>query len=365
MLCVPVPQREGDRHMVLFVCYTDISNASSGSTMRPRMMYDAFCQLGYEVLRLSGAQTDRDKRRSAVRGIYAQMQTKTPQFCYIELPSGPIFGSEDRKLLLYLKRLGVPCAAFYRDAYYRFAPWWDVPAYKKVVLRLLHTVDNVILRRCCDMVYFPSKTMASLFSFPRTGVLPPACEARFLKPREKPRSSIYVGGLSHRYGTDLLLHAFDLLNRTGDFPLTVICREAEKGEIAPHYRGKPWLTIAHASGEALTDYYAAADIGLFCGRRDLYMDFAMPVKVFEYLSHGLAVVTTNCLEIAAFVRKNGVGTVVNDDARSIAAGVREMILRPKAYRTCYENIVRTVKEGNLWTHRAQQVANDLLFKTDD
>ncbi len=365
MQCVPALQREGDGQLILFVCYTDIGNTTSGSTMRPKMMYEAFCQLGDEVLLLSGAQQDRDRRHRAVRGIYAQLQTKTPQFCYIELPSGPIFGSEDRRLLLYLKRLGVPCAAFYRDAYYRFASWWDVPAYKKAVIRLLHTVDNLLLRRCCDIVYFPSKSMAKLFSFPRTGVLPPACEARFLKPREQPRNCIYVGGLSHRYGTDLLLLAFDQLNRNDNYPLTIVCREAEVNEIPPAYRGKPWLTIAHASGEKLTEHYAGADIGLYCGRRDLYMDFAMPVKVFEYLSHGLAVVTTNCIEIAAFVRKNGVGTVVNDDARSIAAGVREMMSRPKAYRTCYENIVRTVKEGNLWTHRAQQVTDDLMQKTDD
>lgn len=186
--------------MILFVCYTDISSASSGSMVRPRMMYQAFLDLGYEVLLLAGAQENRDLRRRAVRRIYAELKRKTPQFCYVELPSGPIFGAEDRKLLLYLKRLGVPCAAFYRDAYYRFATWWNVPLHKKAVLRLMHTADNLLLRRCCDIVYFPSKTMAGLFSFPRTGVLPPACVERFNEPREAPRSCIYVGGLSHRYG---------------------------------------------------------------------------------------------------------------------------------------------------------------------
>ncbi len=347
--------------MILFICYTDIGNASSGSSVRPQMMYHAFCELGYEVLLLSGAQEKRALRVRAVRRIYAELEKKTPQFCYIELPSGPIFGWEDRKLLLYLRRLGVPCAAFYRDAFYRFAPWWGVSKLKSAVLRLLHTADNLLLRRCCDIVYFPSQSMAALFSFPRADVLPPACEARFFKPRTAPRSCIYVGGLSRRYGTDLLLAAFETLNRTGDYPLTIVCREAEKEYIPPKFLASPWLCVVHASGDALTEYYAAADLGLYCGRRDIYMDFAMPVKVFEYLSHGLVVVTTNCTEIAAFVRKNGVGTVVHDDARSIAAGVREMIARPKGYRDCYENIVRTVKEDNLWVHRAQQVAADLLI----
>lgn len=350
--------------MILFVCYTDISSASSGSMVRPRMMYQAFLDLGYEVLLLAGAQENRDLRRRAVRRIYAELKRKTPQFCYVELPSGPIFGAEDRKLLLYLKRLGVPCAAFYRDAYYRFATWWNVPLHKKAVLRLMHTADNLLLRRCCDIVYFPSKTMAGLFSFPRTGVLPPACVERFNEPREAPRYCIYVGGLSHRYGTDLLLLAFDQLNRTGNYPLTIVCREGEVHEIPSAYRAQPWLTVVHASGDALETYYAKADIGLYCGRRDIYMDFAMPVKVFEYLSHGLAVVTTDCIEIASFVRRNGVGTVVHDNARSIASGVRELFSRPKLFHTCYENIVRTVQEGNLWTHRAQQVIDDLSQNPD-
>lgn len=348
--------------MILFICYSDIKTTLSGSSVRPRKMYEAFVELGYEVLLLSGAQENLKARRAAVARIYRHLKTKTPQFCYVELPSGPIFGLEDRRLLKYLHRLGVPCAAFYRDAYYRFAPWWNVAWYKKVALRALHAADNVLLRGCCDRIYFPSKSMAALFSFPRTGVLPPACEEQFLKQREAPRSCIYVGGLSHRYGTDLLLLAFDRLNRTGDFPLTVVCRKAELAEIPHAYRKKPWLTILHASGQALNELYARADIGLFCGRRDQYMDFAVPVKLFEYLSHGLAVVTTNCLEIAAFVRKNGVGTVVNDDARSIAAGVREMVSRPHAYERYYQNIVRTVVQGNLWTHRARQVADDLLGK---
>ncbi|MFA9380639.1 MAG: glycosyltransferase [Acetanaerobacterium sp.] len=350
--------------MILFVCYTDIKNASSGSSVRPQRMYEAFTSLGFEVLLLCGAQEDHEQRRRAVRRVVAALKRKTPRFCYIELPSGPIAGAEDRKLLLHLRRLGVPCAAFYRDAFYRFAPWWGVSAPKKAVLRFLHTVDNFLLARCCDIVYFPSKSMAALFSFRRTGVLPPACEALFFKPRETPRTCIYVGGLSPRYGTDLLLNAFEQLNRTGSFPLTIVCREKEVGQIDARRLAMPWLTVAHASGEALEQYYARADIGLYCGRRDVYMDFAMPVKVFEYLSHGLVVVTTNCIEIASFVHKNGVGRVVGDNARSIAAGVRELVARPKSYRDYYNNIVKTVKGENLWIHRAQQVANDLLTDAD-
>ncbi len=349
--------------MMMFISYVDFEDKRSGSTVRPQKMCDAFVKLGFEVFLVSGAQNNRAKRRETVRKVLDRLEKLSPDFCYIELPSGPIFNQIDRTFIRRLHRMGVPIAVFYRDAFYKFASWWQISPHKRLAVRLLHAADNLTLSRCCDIVYFPSKTMAGLFSFPQKGVLPPACEKRFLNPREEPRTCIYVGGLSKRYGTDILLFAFELLNRSGSYPLIIVCREGEKKEIDAKYLSKPWLTVAHATGEALERYYSRADIGLYCGRRDIYMDFAMPVKVFEYLSYGLPVVTTNCTEIAAFVQRYDVGTVVNDEARAIASGVRELIAHPQTYKRFYNNAVAAVKREHLWEHRAAQVAADLAAIT--
>ncbi len=349
--------------MILYVCYTDLDNSQSGSSVRPQKMLHAFEELGYEILLLSGDQRRMNERRRSVQGIFTALGRYSPDFCYIELPSGPIQGFADRRLLMRLSRLGIPTAAFYRDAYYRLAPWWNLALYKKITVRFLHSVDIGILRRCCDIVYFPSRTMASLFDFPQKGVLPPACERLFLKPREDPRVCIYVGGLSRWYGTDLMLRAFEMLNRGGNYPLILVCRESETIEIEPRYRSASWLTISHASGKELEGFYARADIGLYCGRRDQYMNLSMPVKLFGYLSYGLPVVVTNCTEVASFVRKNGVGLVVTDDSHAIAAGVRDMVANPTAYRRYYDNLVQAIKSDHLWIHRAGKVAADLEHGT--
>lgn len=168
-----------------------------------------------------------------------------------------------------------------------------------------------------------------------------------------------MGGLSERYGTPTMLYSFELLNRTGVYPLILVCRKEELSEIDPKYLDAPWLKIAHAEGAELEKYYGIADIGVFFGKRDLYMDFAMPVKVFEYLSYGLPVITTNCAEISSFVSRNKVGVTVNDDFRAIVSGIKEFLSKPKSYYTCYKNVIRTVENGNLWLDRAQKVITDL------
>ncbi|WP_162840303.1 glycosyltransferase family 4 protein [Acetanaerobacterium elongatum] len=343
----------------MFISYVDFDDRRSGSSVRPQKMYNAFLKLGSKVFLVTGAQNNRKKRRKTVLAALEQLKTLKPKFCYIELPSGPIFNMADRLLILRLHRMGVPIAAFYRDAFYKFAAWWQVSPHKKAVINLLHKIDNRLLARCCSMVYFPSQSMADLFSFPQKGVLPPAGEARFLPVRKQARTCIYVGGLSKRYGTDILLKAFEQLNRTGSFPLIIICREAEKKEIAARYLSMPWLTVAHAAEAQLKQYYTRADIGLYCGRRDVYMDFAIPVKVFEYLSYGLPVVTTNCTEIAAFVRRSDVGVIVEDNAAAIADGVSQLIENPQKYQKLCANAVLAINSENLWEHRAAKVLTDL------
>lgn len=345
--------------MILFISYVDFDDRRSGSSVRPQKMYKAFLKLGCKVFLVSGAQNNHKKRRETVLAAMEKLKTFKPELCYIELPSGPIFSMTDRLLIWRLHQMQVPIAAFYRDAFYKFASWWTISPHKKAAIRLLHEIDNRLLARCCRVVYFPSQSMARLFSFPQKGVLPPAGEARFLPTRQPPHTCIYVGGLSERYGTDLLLAAFEQLNHTGNFPLIIVCREAEKKEIAQRYLSLPWLTVAHAAEEELKRYYSRADIGLYCGRRDVYMDFAIPVKVFEYLSYGLPVVTTNCTEIAAFVKQNEVGIVVEDNAAAIAHGVHQLIDHPQQYQKLCANAIYAIGNKNLWEHRAAKVLADL------
>ena len=270
---------------LLYITYIDFGNFQSGSSVRPQMMYEAFRELGWEVKLLQTQQNKRAQRRAAVEEISRWLdEGNRPDFCYVESPSGPIFNLCDKILLRKIRRLGIKIGYFYRDAAFRFDNIFikGQKTPKQHAIAAMSELDVKFLERTADIVYLPTKSMAKYFSFPCMMTLPPACSGSIQsKVGHTPgRSCIYVGGVSKRYGTDILLGAFDLLNADGeDYPLTLVCRESETGYIPQEYREKPWLHIVHASGkESLKPFYQAADLALYPIEKNDYNDFALSVR---------------------------------------------------------------------------------------
>jgi glycosyltransferase involved in cell wall biosynthesis len=223
------------------------------------------------------------------------------------------------------------------------------------------------LPKVASAFFFPSKMMASLFRFSKPKfVLPPGGhisykseEAQFPSKIER---AIYVGGVSHAYGTNLLLEAFDLINRERKLDLELVCRKDEYISLRPifgKYGEAEWLHVHHLWGKSLGQVYHRSAIAVVPVRKDTYNDLAMPVKLFEYLSYGLPIVTTDCTEMADFVRRNRIGIVVQDNPPSLAAGVLRIVRDQDFYRELKSNAKRTLENGNLWTDRAEQVAEYL------
>ena len=347
---------------LLFVSFVDFGRYESGSSVRPQQMEKAFSDLGYEMKLLSGAQNRRKERAQRVAEIILWLDGNRPDFCYIESPSGPIFTGADHRLLKTLKRLQIPTAYFYRDAFWLFPDWWGVSGLKRAILTAMYRRDLRFIKSCCDIVYFPSQSMAEHFDFQDKRPLPPAGENRIIRRDTLFHNVIYVGGLSERYGTPILLKAFDLLNRQfgQNISLTLVCRERERSIIGDRYLNQPWLHVETASGqEQLAPFYTRADLGIYAGKRDLYMDFAVPVKLFEYISYGLPVVTTDCVEAKRIVEQGGFGAVCQDNADSMACAILELYRDPERLKRYAENAAYQLQSRNLWIHRAKQVGEDL------
>lgn len=348
---------------LLLVTFIDFGEMRSGSSVRPQRICAAFRELGYEVDLLEGLQNRFRERWGRVFAKFREVRKNPPDFCYVEPPSGPFFNFCDHLLLIYLRLRHVPIGLFYRDAYWKFADWWQIRGLKKFGLTLMHRFDLFVFRRVCKIVYFPSKSMADLFTLPHEDVLPPAGIDDVLPPHEIRRHALYVGGVSAFYGTDNMLAAFALLNEKmgKSVHLTVVCREKEMKHFFDGYLGRPWLTVAHASGDAaLRPFYEDCDVALYPSRRDRYMDFCMPVKLCEYLSRGLPVVCSDCREAAGFVTRNGFGVVARGTPQALAEAVAGLFDHPGQLARMRENAVRSLREQNLWVHRAQKVAEDLL-----
>jgi glycosyltransferase involved in cell wall biosynthesis len=259
----------------------------------------------------------------------------------------------------------VPTGLFYRDAYWKFADWWPVHGAKKFFLTMMHRFDMIIIKHCCKVVFFPTASMAELFKLKHKSLLPPAGTDQVIKEHEPTRNALYIGGVSKFYGTDIMLEAFKILNerQSSNIKLTVCCRESEMKDFFDDYKDKSWLKVVHLSGDfQLAPLYKDCDIALYPSRRDFYMDFCMPVKLFEYISRGIPVVATNCKETAHFVLRNGIGVVSQDNPEAFATAVSSLLGDLNQLRLCRKNSVEALRRRNLWEHRAQKAAREIYNK---
>jgi glycosyltransferase involved in cell wall biosynthesis len=352
--------------LVLYITFIDFGDFASGSSVRPQMMYEALQEAGCEVKLLQTQHNRRSDRRAAVKEISEWLDTATPDFCYIESPSGPIFNHCDLSLMKKIHKKGIKIGYFYRDAYFKFANLFGQQGNKTLrekVIAWMSERDLRFFKKVVDQMYFPTELKASYFDFDHAKPLPPACMGHLGDKRiqKNEHRSIYVGAVSQTYGTDTMLQAFDLLNSNGEeYPLTLICREKEAQYIGENYREKPWLSVVHASGkEQLKNYYEKANIGLRPVEKNAYNDFAFSVKLPEYMEFGLPVLTTNTTESQKFVEKYKIGLVCEDTPEDFADKVRSLLLDQETYSTFCRNVYEAVDNGNTWLDRAKTVRDDL------
>ena len=183
---------------------------------------------------------------------------------------------------------------------------------------------------------------------------------------EEDPEGLILRGVEHllAQSREVVVVSGDVFADGEDYPLTLVCRESETGYIPQEYREKPWLHIVHASGkESLKPFYQAADLALYPIEKNDYNDFALSVKLLEYLEFGLPVVAVDCTETKRFVEGLGSGLVCRSDPADFADKVREILTDTSLYALCALNVQKAAQSGNLWTDRAKQIARDLSQKS--
>ena len=117
------------------------------------------------------------------------------------------------------------------------------------------------------------------------------------------------------------------------------------------------IHIVHASGGELESYYQQADIlGLVRGAEP-YLDFAMPLKLFEALSYGLPIITSAETEAARLIVQEKFGWVVAnaEEFRNLLRYLRE---HPQDIAE-KRRAALAARERHTWLIRAQTVAEIL------
>ncbi|MCM1044014.1 MAG: glycosyltransferase [Candidatus Gastranaerophilales bacterium] len=357
--------------ILLYITFDDMKEVNSGSSLRPQKMYQAFKALDLEVILLQGEQGVKDKAKRCLeidRILNVVKQTK-PDICYIESSTYPILFKKDISLIKQIHKMKVPMGYFYRDCY-RKKEFRNMSRKKRrfgllkdIYLDILQKRTDRVLRKV-DIVYFPSELMTKYFSYDNMKLLPPAADLREDITHPFHKVAIYVGGISKQYGFDLMIDAFKILNQEETYKLILVCRESEIQPWREKTKELSWLDIHHVSGDDLLPLYTEASVALI-PRLGGYNDFAVPVKLFEYLANGLPVVSTNVIETSKIISENKAGIVTRQDVEDFAEGIRSIFSDQITWEKMRERAVQTICEGNRWIDRARQVIDDLLNLKDN
>lgn len=356
---------------VLYITFIDFSKSSeSGSSVRPKRMYEAFEQMGYQVVLITGASNKRKERKGAVTVARRYLQNDLPDICYIEPPSGPIFFKCDRQLIKKIHELGIPIGFFYRDIYWRF-PMHDFvnkrsifAVLKEWIIKAMQHRDFRLIQRYVSKIYLPSQSVNNYIGLSNYGILPPGCQEKdCIKVAHSKVTGIFVGGATERYGMGLLLKAWAKI-APQDAELIIVCpREQWENWVKewPVYRNvADNVHIYHlCDGQELDALYQISDFGLIPLRKTKYNDIAVPIKLYEYVANRLPIVTTNCTETEEIIKKYGIGIVCGDNEEEYSAAIEKMIYNLSSGKKYLTELELAYKQ-NLWRRRAEKVIDDLM-----
>lgn len=343
----------------------------SGSQVRPCRMIEAFKELGYEVEAVVGYGNE---RKQAAERIYCNLAKGIRyDFLYAESSTTPTLLTESHHFPTYpfldfglfrrLKKINIPIGLYYRDVHWRF-PFYRqaVQRYKRAVSTPFYWYDWLSYKQLVDILFLPSKGMK--YSLPgnwpeeKLYALPPGSVIRSLDSKEpKSRDHLkifYVGGI-----TPPLYDIKPMTETVKSFEnieLTICCHSQEWENYQSYYsiNGSKNIKIVHTSGDDLKNYYQEADIFGFLSQNHPYLNFAMPVKVFEAIGHGLPLILSDGTETAKLVTQEDIGWAVSSavEFKTLLAYLldhHESIMEKRAR-------VIAARERHTWFNRAKMAA---------
>ena len=276
---------------------------------------------------------------------------------YIEALASPLF-LPDYRFMDSVKNNDVPIFPFIRDLY------WQYPGTLKETRRV-----KAWFNRCRDEMQwylknatgmlFPSSDMAETVSFSNKYVLPPAGDpSRCLDPQLPGKKRVtFVGGISPKMGVDILARAMEIvIQEHPDAHCNIVGNGDD--EIINQWCKKPY--ISHLPDRTYFDIpqiLTNSDLTVIPRPNTPHNDFAIPVKLFDYMSSGRPVVATNCPSMAQFIEKEQIGVVTEDNPKSLAEGIIYLFDNPDLAQKYADNALNSVKTRHSWRNRAKSLLN--------
>lgn len=356
--------------MIFHAPYPLDPNPMAASRLRPLRMRRAFEEIGYEVVDISGTVAQRRARRRRLKALLSSGER--PEFLYCENSTQPNALATsvrtgfapvlDYSIMRLAHEHAVPIGVFYRDAYWRVSGLRAKGLYGRVS-DLLQRADLLGYRRNGAHFFLPSTAMSPLLGLTGSdsfSALPPGADAGRvlpLPPREEGLRLVYVGGIGRHYDVSALAAA---LARVNGVTLDLVVQRAQWHEALrrdPRLSQKA-IRVLHRTANELEPVYARAGVGVLAVKPSRYWDIAVPVKLYEYLSHGRPIIATRGTEAGRIVEADGTGWVVDYDDDALVSLLEDLRDHPEEVES-RARAARSMTAGNTWADRARTAADVL------
>ncbi|OXX42439.1 glycosyltransferase, partial [Vibrio sp. V11_P1A41T118] len=164
----------------------------------------------------------------------------------------------------------------------------------------------------------------------------------------------YVGGMVGYYNINLFIRVVgECFHESINF--TICTREADAKALREIIRNLPSnVQVVSRSGKELEALYENVDCACLYMEPTEYRDFAVPVKLFEYVSYGKPVIATASTWVGEFVNEQGLGWKVDYSEHSLKEFLQQL-LDEKYSIPAFAETVRERAHLYSWEKRCREV----------
>lgn len=168
---------------------------------------------------------------------------------------------------------------------------------------------------------------------------------------------LYIGGVLPPFYD--LRPMIDTIARIPEITLTICCREKDWKRVDKLYEVPDNVTVLHKSGNDLDVLFRQSDLFIMYRALDseLYLSFAMPVKLFEAIGAGLPVIVNKGTEMGKLVDQHDLGWSfgceheLEEFLKSVSRDKK--IIRDK------RAVVESARWDHTWNARAREIVRVL------
>ena len=363
------------KNMIYHVPYPLGLKNNAASSIRPQRMLEAFQASDYNVTVISGYVA---ARKEIIKVIKNQISHgKKFDFLYSESSTTPTALTEkdhmpraplmDYLFFYYCKKRGIKTSIFYRDIYWRFPNYGKhIPIPKKIAALSFYYFELFMYKFTLDIVYLPSLAMGVFIPFiahERFKSLPPGTHIDKKKPETvkcdaKKLRLLFVGAVGDNYQMHELFSAV----AKSQYVELIFCTPQEQWREFKHeyseYLGSN-IEIVHKGGKELGSLYEKTDIAILFVKQNEYWDFAVPVKIYEYMGQGKPIIASSGGQVEKIINEYNAGWCVEYSSEALQRLFKMLHEDKQKVQSISVSLCQSLSVHS-WDHRAKKVINNLV-----